>query len=74
MDLAAGASHLMIFRRYGDAVWERLSPASYAFRARLAGGDPLERAAEGALALDENLDLAGELRALFTSCTEEITA
>jgi hypothetical protein len=74
VDLDAGASHLMTFRRYGDAVWERLSPASYAFRVCLASGDPLERAAEAALALDENLDLAGELRALFTSCTEETNA
>jgi hypothetical protein len=64
----------MIYRRYGDAVWERLTPASYAFRASLASGDPLERAAEAALALDEHLDLASELRALFTSTIGEITA
>lgn len=73
VDLDAGASHLMIYRRYGDAVWERLDPAPYAFRAALAGGEPLARAAGAAVAQEEHLDLSAELRTLFTSFVWEIT-
>ena len=74
VDLGAGAAHLMTYRRFGDAVWEHLAPSSYTFRASLAGGAPLGQAAEVALGLHEEFDLALELRELFTSFIWEIAS
>jgi hypothetical protein len=65
VDLQQGEARLEV-RRFGDdVVYRALPPATFAFRAALAGGVALEDAVEHALDADPAFDLAGEIRALL---------
>lgn len=68
VDLAAGGACLQI-RRDGDNVRvDGLDPATHAFRAALAAGDPLGDAVVAAAAVAGDFDLATALQALFAEC------
>lgn len=65
IDLAAGGVRLEVCRLGGDVMLRALDPATFAFRAALAGGARLEQAAEPALAADAGFDLGRALSELF---------
>ena len=65
VDLNAGEVTLEVARHGGAVVMQRLESGTYAFRAALALGRNLERAAESALAADGNFDVTGEFADLF---------
>jgi hypothetical protein len=65
VDLAAGPARLEIRRRDDRVTLRSLEPATFAFRATLASGATLERAADAALAEDPALDLALALRSVL---------
>jgi len=64
-DLAAGGVRLEIRRLGEDVVFRALPPGTFALRAALGAGRPLEDAVERALGEDPAFDLAGEIRALL---------
>ncbi len=63
--LGAGARTLLLWRQGDDAVFRRLDPAVAAFVAALADGAPLAGAAEQAIALAPEFDLAAALQLLL---------
>jgi hypothetical protein len=65
VDLGAGRVAVEIRRLGDDVVWRVLPAPEHAFRAALASAATLEEAAEAALALDAEFDLAGALAALL---------
>lgn len=65
VDLEAGGARIEVRRLGDDVVWRTLSPAVHAFRAALAGARTLEQAADAALAIEPDFDLAGALAALL---------
>jgi hypothetical protein len=64
-DLALGAVRLQVRRLGDDVVVRALLPATFAFRAALAGGRALEDAVAQALDAAPSFDPAGEIRALL---------
>lgn len=65
VDLEAGGVALEIARRGGAVVMRRLESGPFAFRAALASGRILEKAAESALAADANFDVTEGFLDLF---------
>ncbi len=58
VDLAAGSSRLVIFRRCEDAAFAALGPGEAAFIEGLSRGDPLGAAARHASQVEKDFDLA----------------
>jgi len=65
VDLQTGGVALEVRRVDDDVVLRALTPGVHAFRRALASGSTLAIAAERALAVTEDFDLAGALAALF---------
>ena len=65
VDLEAGGVRLEVRRAGDDVGFRTLDPATYEFRAALAGGRPLGDAADAALALDPGFDLGAALHAVL---------
>ena len=65
VDLDAGGVRLEIRRVDDDVVFRGLPGATFAFRAALAAGQPLEAAVESALRADGDFELVAEIRALL---------
>jgi hypothetical protein len=65
VDLGAGGALVEVRRLGDDVVWRTLPPAEHAFRAALAAGLTLQRAAEAALQGGPDFDLAAAIGALF---------
>ena len=66
VSLDAGGVRLEVRRLEEDAVFRALDPCSYALRAALAGGAPLERALAAAHSADPLADLTLILQQLFS--------
>jgi uncharacterized protein (UPF0276 family) len=65
IDLRSGGACLEIRRLGDDVVWRTLPPAEHAFRGALGAGQTLERAADAALTVDADFDLADALHRLL---------
>ncbi len=65
IDLDAGGARLELRRAAEDVVFRRLDEASFAFRAALAAGRPIEAAADSGLAADPAFDVTAALGDLF---------
>jgi len=65
VDLDAGGAWLEVRRAGDDVGFRALDPATHAFRAAIAGSEPLGDAADAALGVDPRFDLAAALHALL---------
>ena len=65
VSLASGRVCLEVRRLDDEVVFRALPPAVHAFRAALADAQTLEQAADAALAIDADFDLAGALHAVL---------
>jgi hypothetical protein len=65
VDLGAGGARLEVRRLGDDVVFRALGAPAFAFRQALAGGKPIETAAEAALAEEPGFDLTGAIQELL---------
>ena len=65
LEFAPLHTHLELRGARGRFTLRRLSAGAFAFRARLAAGETLGRAAEAALELEASFDVAAALAAIF---------